>query len=429
MKIALYGNVCNNMYSICKAVRLNSNIDAHLYLPDNADFSNLPENDDPELKDNYPNWIHKNEDYRMGHVLKFWKNNLVKELNNYDLVILSSVGVMLSPFLRKAHTIFYATGGDLTVLPFSNIHQTLLYDGKKLNIKPYLYAVLQRLGINKVDKIITQPFYPFVNALKKLDIPKSKVLGNYFPILFNTDLFRYNRDAINKVDLIQKDIFNKHKFIVFHPSRIIINEHQHLKETGQWKNNTLIVKAFAHFLKENKIEDACLLLIERSYGHDWQINEMKAIINRLGLKEQVIWLKPKDKRGFTREELIQLYSLSDVVTDDYGAGWFGSICVEGFSCEKPVVSYVDEKAMEQMYPNHPFLSSNTVEGNAAFFKNIYFDKTLATDLGKKGREWAVNFHSFEQASKIYLAEIQNIINVVSKVDNEKKVKAFHSYPK
>jgi hypothetical protein len=38
-------------------------------------------------------------------------------LNKYDIVILSHIGVVLTPYVT-AKTIFYVTGGDLTRIPF-----------------------------------------------------------------------------------------------------------------------------------------------------------------------------------------------------------------------------------------------------------------------------------------------------------------------
>src|SRR4051812_6208569 len=121
MKIAMYGNMCNNFYSIAKAIRKNSNLDVHLYLPDNADIQNLPESDDPQIKDNYPAWIHKGREWRLRSCLYFWKKkNILKELSGYDVVVLADLGVSLSPFI-KSKTAFYVTGSDLTVTPFPAI--------------------------------------------------------------------------------------------------------------------------------------------------------------------------------------------------------------------------------------------------------------------------------------------------------------------
>jgi hypothetical protein len=36
MKVAFYGNTCNNFFAIARAIRRASDIDAHLFINDNA---------------------------------------------------------------------------------------------------------------------------------------------------------------------------------------------------------------------------------------------------------------------------------------------------------------------------------------------------------------------------------------------------------
>lgn len=411
MKIALYGNVCNNMYSIAKSLRNFSDHDVHLYLPENTDFHNLPENDDPHLKNNYPYWIHRSKTYNLGSVLRFWCNHIVNELNKYELIILSSLAVSLAPLLKKNKVLFYVTGGDLTVLPFKEIHQTLLYDGRKNNFKPLVYQYIQRLGIKSSFKIISQPFYPFELAIKKLKIPKAKILEAYFPIIIDSEKVQYRKDAGYHLHASVRADLDRFSFKIFSPSRIITSDHIHLTETGQSKKNDILIRAFAHFIQSNNIKDAGLFLIDRKYTREKEIFGLKNLIKRLGIEDFVVWLKTENNKGFTRDELINIYSYIDLVCDDFGAGWFGSICVEGFCCSKPVLSFVDEVAMRKIYPWHPFLSSNTVSGNSFLMTKVYFDKSFSKAQGDLGRKWALEFHSLENAGRIYLREFDKLLNI------------------
>lgn len=412
MKIALYGNVCNNMYAIAKALRAYSRHDAHLYLPARTDFNNLPENDEPELRDNYPFWIHKGRIYDLDSPLYFWKDNIIKTLNKYDLVILSSLSVGLAPYLKKCKVFFFATGGDLTVLPFKEIHRTLLYSGRRNNLKPMIYEWMQRKGIARTDKIITQPFFPFVHAIRKLKIPASRIAESYFPIIIDTKRFVFRPDGYRDLNKDIQEQLCKYPFKIFHPSRVIINAHPHLIETGQCKKNDLLVRSFAEFIGRNGIRDAGLYLVEFNQGRDKGIVELKKLIEKLGIAEYVIWLKPGNSKGFTRNDLVNIYSCCDMVADDFGAGWFGSICVEGFSCSKPVLSYVDEDAMRKIYRWHPFLSSNTIEGNVSFIRQCYSDKGFSKKQGEMGRRWALEYHSPENAGKLYVKEFEKLVAMV-----------------
>ena len=411
MRIALYGNVCNNMFAIAKALRTHSSHDAHLYLPEKSVFNTLPENDEPELRDNYPFWIHRSSVYNLASTLYFWRNNLIKELNKYDLVILSSLSIALSPFLRKCRVLFFATGGDLTVLPFKEIHRTLFYHNKKIYFKPWFYQWLQRGGIKNSSKILTQPFFPFANALKKLNIPDSKIIDSYFPIIIDTDKFIHRANAYKDLKEPTRKQLGKFSFKIFHPSRIVINNHLHYIETGQCKRNDILLKAFAEFIKNNNVKDAGLYLIELHHGLGKEVAEFKKLIKKLKIEEFVVWLKPENSNGFTRNELVNIYSCSNLVADDFCAGWFGSICVEGFSCSKPVLSYVDQDAMKKVYKWHPFLSSNTIEGNAAFIAKCYFDKDFLKIQGENGRRWAMEYHSPENAGKLYAREFERLLTL------------------
>ena len=89
MKVALYGNVCNNYYTLAKALRSKLNIDAHLYLNYKADIQNRPESDDPHLKDNYPDWIHISRKWDYIPMLTRYDRTFVRELNKYDVVFIS----------------------------------------------------------------------------------------------------------------------------------------------------------------------------------------------------------------------------------------------------------------------------------------------------------------------------------------------------
>ena len=409
MKIALYGNVCNNMYAIAKALRKASDFDVHLYLPANADFSTLPENDDPELLNNYPHWIHRSTDFNLGSGFCFWRNNIIKELRKYDLVVLSSLALALAPFLDRCKAFFFATGSDLTVLPFRDIHRSVLYEGKRNNLKPHLYEVMQRRGIMRADKILTQPFYPFVNALKKLNVPQSRIAQAYLPIIFDAQKFQCREDARDRIAEDVRRELDRFSFRIFHPSRIVLNTHPYLLETGQCKNNDVLVRAFAEFIGKHGVKDAGLYLIDRSYGLDKGIAQLKRLISELRVEQYVVWLTPENRKGFTRDELVDIYSCCDLIADDYGAGWFGSICVEGSSCSKPVLSYIDEKAMSTIYEWHPFLSSASSEGNSEHIARCYFDREFSRSQGELGRKWVLEYHSQETAGQRYVKEFQRLV--------------------
>jgi hypothetical protein len=68
-------------------------------------------------------------------------------------------------------------------------------------------------------------------------------------------------------------------------------------------------------------------LIDRGASPD--VDQAKDIVRQLGIEQYVQWLKGPHPYGFDRAELLPLYSVADVVVDEFGIGWFGSVVIEG----------------------------------------------------------------------------------------------------
>lgn len=401
-RIAFYGNIANIFYTIAKALRSSSSIDVHLYLESDTELVQSPESEDPELKKGYPHWIHKDKKWNLRSVFFFWRENIARELNQYDLIILAGRGVVLAPLIRRK-TAFYVTGGDLTLIPFYKRFR-LIYASPI--IKTRIGQALQRIGIGSVDEIWTQPFSPFKMALKRLKINERKIMDKYFPLIIDSALFSFDENSFKSTDRNIRRILDNYKFVVFHPSRLMINPHEELQEAGQWKQNDLLFKSFADLVVRHKATDAVLVMPDREVSPD--VLTAKRMIQELGIENNVVWIKGDKKDGFTRNELVKFYSIADVVADDFGIGWFGAVVLEGLSVGKPVLSYVDNEVMPLLYPWHPLLSSNTQAGNFEFLKKLYNEPGFKAEQGKKGREWIEQFHSKESAAKLYLNQFASL---------------------
>jgi glycosyltransferase involved in cell wall biosynthesis len=283
----------------------------------------------------------------------------------------------------------------------------LIYGKDATIFKACFLQFFQRRGIRNVQEIWTQPFFPFVNALSELKINSQKIKNTYFPVIVDTLLFVQDKSAYQSADKNVRKILDNFKFVIFHPSRIMINAHPKLRNAGQWKQNDLLFQAFKHFLLTSGAKDAVLVMPDRIFSNDIAI--AKYMIRELDLDKNVLWIKADSELGYTKNELIKFYSIADVVADDFGIGWFGSVVLEGFSIGKPVLSYVDEEAMNKLYPWHPFLSSNTKEGISEFISKLYFDPEFKKKQGELGRKWIEEFHAEDKASKIYVNHFLNML--------------------
>lgn len=403
MKVALYGNICNNFYTLAKCLRSHDIANAHLYLNPRADMQNLPESDDPALTNNYPDWIHLDNRWDAFHFLKKRDKTFIDELNKYDVVFLSELGVSLAPYL-KGKTLFYATGSDLTTTPFPKNH-TAGYKTLKSRLVWEYIGLLQRRGIRASDVIITQPFFPFANALKKLRVRSKKISKAYYPFLIDTTVIKKTSNPEQEIDSANLAALQRFNFTIFHPSRLVIRKSRKLVETGHWKGNDNLFKAFAIFLSKYHVTDACIAMPDRVYSTDASL--AREIIQQLDIQKNVVWLTSPTPEGFPRQKLLSFYSFADIVADEFATGWFGLVVLEGLACGKPTLCYVDEQVMEQLYPWHPILSAKEPEAIADLIAKIYFDKMAAETIGKQSRIWIDTFHSFENGIKRYIDNLRN----------------------
>lgn len=405
MKLALYGNTCNNFFAVARALRRTSDIDVHLYIDHDADWNQLPESDVPALRDGYPEWIHRGP-YRTP-LTRLWPaaSPLVDELKRYDVVMVSGHGIQLAPFVPRPF-IFYATGWDLTVAPFP-LRFLSRPKGPVDHLSALLNGVWQRRGIAAAREIWSQPFGPFETALRRLRVPQVKVVPRYFPIMLDTNLFRTDPSARASTDPNVRRLVEGHDFVVFHPSRMMMNTGRSYLESGQWKGNDRLFEGFARFLHANPGARPVLALVERSGSPDRDAAQV--VIDRLGITDRVAWLRPPHAYGFDRAELLPLYSVADVVVDEFGTGWFGSIVIEGLSMGKPVMCYLDEDVMSRLYPWHPILTPRTPDEIAACLSDLYRDPAERQRRGELGRRWAEEFHSIDGAAGRYAAQLTDLI--------------------
>ena len=401
MKIALYGNTANNFFAVARALRRTSGIDAHLYIDEGAGWAQLPENEDPSLRDGDPDWIHRGPYRTVASRLWPGLSPLARELGRYDLVILSAHGVQLAPFVRS-RTVFYTTGGDITVAPFP-LRFVRGRKGIASRIALLVGGIWQRRGIASVSQIWTQPFAPFQTALRRLGVPPEKVVSAYFPIMIDTSLYRSDPAATRLPDPDIRHLVDEHDFILFHPSRLMIDAAPALVDAGQWKGNDRLIEGFARFAAANPQARPALVMVDGSLSPDRAA--AKQLVASLGIEPRVRWLQPPHEYGFERAQLLPLYSIADAVADDFGVGWFGSVVVEGLSMGRPVLCYVDERVMASLYPWHPILTPRTPDEIAACLTELYRDPAERERRGALGRRWVEEFHAMDRAAERYAAQI------------------------
>lgn len=408
MRVAFCGNVANNFYQIAKALRRFEDIDAHLYLEPH-ELQNSPESDDPDIVVDYPSWVHRLPTATLREKLFPRRSAFVRDLEGYDLVVASGAAAALANDTTTP-VAFYATGHDLTVTPFA-LEYAWSQPRATAALKALRFSVLQRRGIERCRDLWVAPYEPFLHALRRLGISETRVARTYFPLIIDPARFGRPPELPHELPGVS-EIRERFDFTVFHPSRLMIRASEKVRLAGQWKANDILIRAFAKFVEKAGTKRIGLVLLDRqhpSWAPSWDVREARRLVRSLGIEENVLWLKGPHDFGFTRAELVSLYFTCDVVADDFGAGWFGSVVLEGLTAGRPVLSYVDERAMKRMYPWHPILSSNEVTGNAELLLRLYRDVAFRRDVGERGRRWVDEFHAPEPAARVYACRIRELV--------------------
>ncbi|MCC6338268.1 MAG: hypothetical protein IT380_30275 [Myxococcales bacterium] len=402
MRVAFYGNICNNLFHVARALRQGSDIDAHLFVDAVHDFQMQPESDDPSLKDNYPSWIHKRR--YMYPWVRFapWVSPLVAELRNFDVVVVSSNGPLYAQFSGKP-TFFWVSGADLNVMPFP-----FDFANKRRGVKAHLDALLtafwQRRGIRHSTEIWTQEFLPFEYSLEQLRVRRDQIAPVYFPLIVDPAIVKAAPRAELEADPQIAEIRRRSDFVVFHPSRIMIRTNPALPRARalvETKRNDRLLDGFAQFVKHGLARHPLLVMPERSASPDLDV--ARDLIARLGIGQHVYWARPPVALGFPRSELMRYYTVADVVADDFGdIGWFGSVAVEAAAVGTTLISHFDERVVSKMYPWHPFVSAREPGEIAAALERLFRSPEERARRGADGKRWFASFHSPAGAGRVYV---------------------------
>ncbi len=395
------------MYNIGMALKKHTDIIPHLYIGGKTDIHSNPLFNDPNAKNQ--GWVFYDTKWDPTLIFKKLDFSFINKLKNeeYDIIIVSDVGIWLAPFVKNTKFFFWTTGADITRMPFP-IAFNFLYKGFKAKFKAYYMAIIQRWGLKHIDCFLTQPFKPFTLALNKLKIPESKISKSYFPLILNTEIFKYNDNYTKFISKENVSKLNKFNFKIFHPSRLMVSQNKALVNSGQWKGNDMLLKGLRVFIDKYNVNDICIFLPKKASSKELESFENSVI--QLNLESNIVWVNSTNIEGFDKQEMVALYSASDLVVDEFGVGWFGSIVVEAAACSKPIMCYIDQEAMQELYPWHPIISVNTPETVAAEIAKLYFDKNYSIHKGAEGRKWAVEFHGSENAGKKYAKELIRVIN-------------------
>ncbi len=367
MRIALFGHF---MYELAVGLRENPDNDVQLFL----DSATLPTGlrDEPLLQDatfaKVAPWVTRRE------ILHPADAEITEHLAHSDVAIVTDLGPI---FAARSATefIFVPSGWDLTHAPFPVRSRSTRSRGRG-DIAELVVAGRIRQGIRAATSIWGAGFLPFRLAVERLGCS----LGGCLPQAIDTDLFSPSVPESPRTS-------RSESITIFHPTRMMITPDPFLIDTGGWKRNDLLLKGFAKAVHEGV--DVDLRLVEREGSPDQDL--ARQLLVDLEVTDRVEWLSTGTPTEFTWREVAGLYRSSDISSDDFG-GWFGLAALEGASCGKPVLNYLEADVMASEYPDgHPFVQTADEDQVCAEITRLT-DPVCREVIGHASRQWVLEHH-------------------------------------
>jgi len=363
MKIKIYGGPLSISYNLAKFLR-RKGIDVIFY----SDSSPLDESYRPlweDGDDKKGDWI-KEVDVKLGNCIIRTSNarSFIKELKTADILHTygeSSIWASMTgvPYIYNSY------GYDLDQMPF-----------RTDSVRSRILSHLLRRSIRKAKRVIISPHQR--DILKRLKI---NIKTDYIPCPIDTDKYKKHPTPLRN-DLLNTGQFS---YIFFSPTR---HEWSHSHTSN--KGNDRVINAFSKFTGKS-VKKALLILVEK--GDDLQ--KSKDLIKQNGIEKYVMWIKPCNK-----EKLIEFYSASDIVFDQFTLGAFGQVFLESMSCGVPTFIYLE--GYEPFYGEDPPCINVSEEKNI-FNKlmELTQDPASLKDIGERSRDWILKYHDWRVSVREY----------------------------
>ncbi|HIF57391.1 MAG TPA: glycosyltransferase [Gemmatimonadetes bacterium] len=376
MRIALYGNY---LYELAVALRANTDNDVHLFL----DSRTIPACLSEEIPLRDETFVHSEPWVTYREIICPRRAKLTKEFSAFDVILTTDLGPI---FAARSGTkyVFIPGGSDLTQWPFPIHSRSTRPHGLRRDILELIIAARLRPAIRSSVSIWTSgPWSPNRLAAGRLGL----TLDMFLLQMVDTDLFSPSAGVPRQTD-------SSESLTIFHPTRIAFESDPRVVEVGGYMGNDILFRGFAQALQRGI--NARLVLIDRKNSSDTEV--AKELIEDLGISDHVEWLRAKTSEGFTWREMVDHYRACDIVASEF-SGWTGLISVEAASCGKPVITWVEEDAMERLHPEgHPFVQAKDDEGVCAAI-SMLADADIRRSIGESSRSWVLAKHERGQVAR------------------------------
>lgn len=368
MRILYAGNTANFGYNVVYHMR-KINVDMELLMQKNSEVTSDPIMRDSTLNKIYPKWINFYDKTKL-----LWKINILKKMQNYDLILANSSLILYAYFSCKPY-IVQPIGSELRVTAFSKS----------------LKGFLMRRALHKANVVIIS------TDVSELFLQKLKI-KNYFIIPCNPEISFFHPEKTQKID------FNDN-FTIFHPTNL------------NWKSkgNDILIKGFTIFLKHHP--NSILLIVE----HGIDLEKTHELVRKLKIEKNIKFVKGP----LTYSQLRYYYNNADVVADQFIGTEIGAIGREVMCSQKPLLANFDEESYKSQFGSSPpVLRAKSSDEICSKLELLLNDKTKEK-YGNDSRLWMEKNNLMDMFVEKYKIICESIISkekfeiLKDKIDNFK----------
>ncbi|QQE80318.1 glycosyltransferase family 4 protein [Alicyclobacillus sp. SO9] len=125
------------------------------------------------------------------------------------------------------------------------------------------------------------------------------------------------------------------------------------------------------------------------------------------LYKEGVQFRYKRIEKMANKDAVRLYQEADIVVDQVLCGSYGLLAVESMSLGKPVIGYIRED-LKEAFPEVPPIVSANPDSLFEVLRTVIQNPELRLVHGKKGREYALRYHSAETVVKQLLRIYQRL---------------------
>ncbi len=302
---------------------------------------------------------------RSARTLRFDRHlhaSRVATFRRYDWLIVSGVGV-IDALLSGTRYVFWPNGGDLSIVPFRDGTAYARFEAHMIR------AAIRGAAVRGTHDPILAEYFGAVGAPDAVFLP------------FLVDTQRYAPRPPERRGELARELEQR---AAGRPTLFVA-----ARQDVRWKGTDRFARAFSRAVRTGSE----LFLVLSPWGNDAAfVRELLA-----DLPADSVWELPGVA---SKPLLVDLYSVADVVVDQFTLGVHGSTMLEALACETPVMISLDVDHFRRRWPSWtppPVINVASEDEILAALRMIARGETDLELLGREGREWVERVHGVAQA--------------------------------